>query len=79
MLLIPIAPVVEARDAEPVALVRERLGAVYEESQETFALRLAREDNPGGSDDELVSAAARLMGFRRVGGDLQARFSAALK
>lgn len=43
------------------------------------ALRLAREDNPGGSDDELVRAAARLMGFRRVGGDLQARFSAALE
>lgn len=42
------------------------------------ALRLAREDNPGGSDEDLVRAAARLMGFRRVGPDLQARFSAGL-
>lgn len=37
------------------------------------ALRLAREDNPGGSDADLIRSAARLMGFRRVGADLQAR------
>ncbi len=42
------------------------------------ALRLAREDNPGGSEEDLVRAAARLMGFRRVGADLQTRFSAGL-
>lgn len=37
------------------------------------ALRLAGEDNPGGSSDDLVRSAARLMGFRRAGPDLQAR------
>ncbi|MDG5487836.1 DUF3320 domain-containing protein [Sphingomonas sp. BGYR3] len=42
------------------------------------ALRLARDDNPGGSSEDLVRAAARLMGFRRVGADLQARFTAGL-
>ncbi|PHQ63433.1 MAG: DNA helicase [Sphingobium sp.] len=42
------------------------------------ALRLAREDNPGGSGEDLVRTAARLMGFRRVGADLHARFTSAL-
>lgn len=37
------------------------------------ALRIAREDNPGGDDAELLRTAARLMGFRRVGPDLAAR------
>jgi hypothetical protein len=42
------------------------------------AVRLAREDNPGGDDAELVRAAARLLGFRRVGPDVQARISRSL-
>ncbi len=42
------------------------------------ALRLAREDNPGGDNADLVRAAARLMGFRRVGPDLQARIAEGL-
>jgi len=43
------------------------------------ALRLAREDNPGGSDDDLIRMAARLMGFRRVGSDLHSRISQRLE
>jgi hypothetical protein len=40
--------------------------------------KLAREDNPGGGTDDLVRSAARLMGFRRVGPDLHARFTSGL-
>jgi hypothetical protein len=42
------------------------------------ALAIAREDNAGGSDADLVRTAARLMGFRRVGPELQARIASAL-
>lgn len=43
------------------------------------ALRLAQDDNAGGSHDELVRAAARLLGFKRVGSDLGAMLMANLK
>lgn len=42
------------------------------------ALRIARNDNAGGDDMDLVRTAARLLGFKRVGGDLQARISGRL-
>lgn len=42
------------------------------------ALRIARDDNAGGDGPELVRTAARLLGFRRVGPDLQARIAAGL-
>jgi hypothetical protein len=42
------------------------------------ALQIARDDNAGGSDADLIRTAARLLGFRRVGSDLQARFAQAL-
>lgn len=42
------------------------------------ALKIAREDNPGGDDPELIRATARLLGFRRVGTDVQSRISDAL-
>lgn len=42
------------------------------------ALRLAREDNAGGDDAELVRSAARMMGFKRVGSDLQERIASGL-
>jgi hypothetical protein len=35
-------------------------------------------DNAGGSDEEIVRSAARLLGFRRVGSDLKVRLSEAL-
>ncbi len=42
------------------------------------AIRIAREDNAGGSDDDLVRTAARLLGFRRVGAELQVRLAQGL-
>jgi hypothetical protein len=42
------------------------------------AMSIAREDNAGGDDADLVRSAARLLGFRRVGTDLQSRLSEAL-
>ena len=42
------------------------------------AVKIAADDNAGGSDADLVRTAARLLGFRRVGSDLQARISGAL-
>jgi hypothetical protein len=42
------------------------------------ALKIARHDNAGGDDADLVRTAARLMGFRRVGSDLQARIAKGL-
>jgi hypothetical protein len=68
-------PAVRDRSAEDTATCKADALSMLEIRA---ALRLAREDNPGGSDEDLVRAAARLMGFRRVGADLQARFSAAL-
>jgi hypothetical protein len=43
------------------------------------ALRLARDENAGGAPADLVRTAARLMGYRRVGPDLQARIMSALE
>jgi hypothetical protein len=37
------------------------------------ALRIAREDNAGGDDEDLIRSAARLLGFKRVGPDLRDR------
>ena len=42
------------------------------------ALKIARDDNAGGDDTDLVRAVARLMGFKRVGPDLQARIAEGL-
>lgn len=42
------------------------------------ALKIAREDNAGGDDDELIRTAAKLLGFRRVGPDLRERIAAGL-
>ncbi len=43
------------------------------------AIQIAREDNAGGDDAELIRTAARLLGFRRVGSDLQARLALGLE
>ena len=37
------------------------------------------EDNAGGSDQEIIRAASRLFGFKRVGSDLQARLQSGLE
>jgi hypothetical protein len=43
------------------------------------AIRIAREDNAGGDEGELIRTAARLLGFRRVGSELQARLAQGLE
>lgn len=43
------------------------------------ALAIALEDNAGADPDELVRAAARLLGYKRVGSDLKARIGQALE
>jgi hypothetical protein len=42
------------------------------------ALRIAQNDNAGGDGPTLVRTAARMLGFRRVGSDLQARITSGL-
>ena len=42
------------------------------------AIGIAEEDNPGSGPDDLVRGAARLMGFKRLGADLQERIGTAL-
>jgi hypothetical protein len=42
------------------------------------AIRIARNDNAGGDHAELVRTAARLLGFKRVGADLQSRLTSGL-
>ncbi len=42
------------------------------------ALRIAEEDNPGSGPEDLVRSAARLLGFRRVGPELQDRIRSGL-
>lgn len=43
------------------------------------ALRIARADNAGGDVSELMRSAARLLGFKRVGAELQERLTAGLE
>jgi hypothetical protein len=42
------------------------------------AIQIARKDNAGGDDTDLIRAAARLLGFHRVGSELQARLAQGL-
>ncbi len=73
-----------AQSAEPP--VRDRSGCgptlfridSISMSELQAAVRLAREDNPGGGEAELIRATARLLGFRRVGPDVNARIAEAL-
>ena len=41
-------------------------------------LKIAMEDNAGGSDQDIIRAAARLFGFKRVGSELQDRLESCL-
>ena len=43
------------------------------------ALRIARDDNAGGDEVELIRTAARLLGYRRVGPELQARIASGME
>ncbi len=42
------------------------------------AVKLARDDNAGGDDEDLIRSAARLLGFRRVGPELHDRIAKGL-
>ena len=70
-------------DSPPVRDRSEESGATLKASAISMleireALRLAREDNAGGDDAELIRSAARMMGFKRVGSDLQVRIAGGL-
>ena len=68
-------PPVRDRSAEAGATLKATSISMMEIRE---ALRIAREDNAGGSDADLIRTAARLLGFRRVGPDLQARLASGL-
>ena len=68
-------PPVRDRAAESGATLK---AAVISMLEIQAALRIARDDNAGGDGAELVRTAARLLGFRRVGPDLQARLATGL-
>ncbi|WP_079503608.1 DUF3320 domain-containing protein [Paraburkholderia hospita] len=69
------APPVRDRSAESGATLKSTNISMLEIKA---ALKIARVDNAGGTDADLVRTAARLLGFRRVGSDLQARLAAGL-
>ncbi|WP_428489547.1 DUF3320 domain-containing protein [Rhodopila sp.] len=62
------APAVRDRSAETGATIKADSISLLEIKA---ALKIAREDNAGGDDADLVRTVARMMGFRRVGPDLQ--------
>lgn len=68
-------PPVRDRSAETGATLK---AAVISMLEIEAALRIARDDNAGGNGPELVRTAARLLGFRRVGADLQVRLTSGL-
>ncbi|MBS0454459.1 MAG: DUF3320 domain-containing protein [Proteobacteria bacterium] len=70
------APPVRDRGAESGATLKADSISTLEIDA---ALQIARTDNAGGEDADLIRTAARLMGFRRVGSDLQARIASRLE
>ena len=69
------APPVRDRSAESGVTLKAACISILEIQA---AFRIAREDNAGGEDEELVRTVARLLGFKRVGADLQARLAEGL-
>lgn len=69
-------PPVRDRSAESGATLK---AACISDLEIEAALKIARGDNAGGIDADLVRTAARLMGFKRVRSDLQARISGRLE
>ena len=68
-------PPVRDRSAESGATLKPTNISILEIKA---ALKIARNDNAGGADADLIRIAARLLGFRRVGSDLQTRLAAGL-
>ena len=69
------APPVRDRSAESGATLKASSISMLEIQA---AFKIARDDNAGGDDDDLVRTVARLLGFKRVGPDLQARIAEGL-
>ncbi len=69
------APPVRDRSAEAGATLKAESISMLEIKA---AFRIARNDNGGGDDADLVRSVARLLGFRRIGPDLQARIAEGL-
>lgn len=69
-------PPVRDRSAESGATIKASSISMLEIEA---ALRIARDDNAGGARPELVRTAARLLGYRRVGTDLQARIASGVE
>ena len=68
-------PPVRDRSGENGATLKAACISILEIKE---ALRIAAEDNGGGNGADLIRTAARLLGFRRVGPDLQARIAGVL-
>ncbi|WP_200822317.1 DUF3320 domain-containing protein [Caballeronia terrestris] len=69
------APLVRDRSGESGATLK---AASISPLEIRAALAIAKDDSAGGTDADLIRSAARLMGFRRVGPDLQASLAASL-
>ncbi|WP_199538696.1 MULTISPECIES: DUF3320 domain-containing protein [unclassified Duganella] len=69
-------PPVRDRSAESGATIKPLSISMLEVSA---ALKIARNDNAGGAESDLIRTAARLLGFRRVGPDLHERLAAGLE
>jgi hypothetical protein len=69
------APPVRDRSNETGTILKAPYISIMEVSA---ALRIAREDNAGGDDADLIRSAARLLGFKRVGPDILERITSAL-
>lgn len=69
------APPVRDRSAETGATLKAASISILEIKA---AFKIAHDDNAGGDDDDLVRTVARLLGFKRVGPDLQARIAEVL-
>ena len=64
------SPPVRDRSAETGATLKAASISLLEIRE---VLRIARADNAGGDDEDLIRSAARLLGFKRVGPDLRDR------
>jgi phage tail protein X len=69
------APAVRDRSSETGATLKASSISLLEIRA---AIKIAQDDNAGAADEDLVRAAARLLGFKRVGSDLRARIFEAL-
>ena len=70
------SPPVRNRSSEQGPILKARNISLIEIRS---ALEIARQDNAGGYNDDLIRSAAQLLGFKRVGPDLKARLETGLE